>query len=246
MERLIRSLNRQGVERFRRYLESLRHDAREPPPLELLEGADYTRGLSVDIGVDSDAFNTRWSAGRYLTEVLQPLPREEVDENAGLWAWLSLFYFDRLAPPREGGGRRPGRDYRHIPDFSFRNRHRHLLLGPYMVYRRHGPCTVLLLSGALHVESKLYHEVAGRQDLIANRGVIEALNILYLDRRRGVPKRGCQAPKDVPGGVLRFIRVLQQLDLTYDIYGMSGEEIIELLPPEFDTWITQGELADVG
>ena len=29
---------------------------------------------------------------------------------------------------------------------------------------------------------------------------------------------------------------LQQLDVTYDIYGLSGEQLLELLPPEFDVW----------
>jgi len=39
-----------------------------------------------------------------------------------------------------------------------------------------------------------------------------------------------------PGTLRRFVRLLQQLDLTYDIYGMSGSAIVDLLPPEFDSW----------
>ena len=37
------------------------------------------------------------------------------------------------------------------------------------------------------------------------------------------------------------MRVMQQLDLTYDIYGMSGADIVELLPTEFDAWRGQVE-----
>jgi len=42
--------------------------------------------------------------------------------------------------------------------------------------------------------------------------------------------------KDMPGTLYRFIDVIQQLDLTYDLYSMNGEEILGLLPPEFDRW----------
>jgi hypothetical protein len=30
--------------------------------------------------------------------------------------------------------------------------------------------------------------------------------------------------------------VVQQLDLTYDLYSMTGEQILQLLPGEFDRW----------
>ncbi|MFH1977184.1 MAG: hypothetical protein ABIJ52_16800 [Pseudomonadota bacterium] len=42
--------------------------------------------------------------------------------------------------------------------------------------------------------------------------------------------------KKTPGTLFRFIDVIQPLDLTYDLYSMSGKDIIGLLPPEFDKW----------
>jgi hypothetical protein len=32
------------------------------------------------------------------------------------------------------------------------------------------------------------------------------------------------------------VHVLQQLDVTYDVYGMTGQQILDLLPLEFDRW----------
>jgi hypothetical protein len=72
--------------------------------------------------------------------------------------------------------------------------------------------------------------------------VLEALNALYLDRAHGLPKRNAQTPSPQPGTLRRFVRVLQQLDVTYDVYGMSGEAILDLLPPEFDAWRGQSAL----
>jgi len=34
----------------------------------------------------------------------------------------------------------------------------------------------------------------------------------------------------------RFVDVLQQLDVNYDLYSMSAEAIVGLLPDEFDKW----------
>ena len=42
---------------------------------------------------------------------------------------------------------------------------------------------------------------------------------------------------------MRFIDVLDQLYMTYDVYGMSAEELMKLLPAEFDRWLP-GESSD--
>lgn len=231
----VRALNGAGIERFRAYLAALRAGHASDPPRELLTDASCTEELSVDVPIGPERFATRWGAGESLCSRLAPLPAGEVEGNPGLWAWLALYYFDQLAPRRTGGLRRPGRDYRHVADFGFRYRYRHLLYGPFAVYRRHRGHAILLLSGPLHVEQGVYQEITSRQDLIASRGVVEALNALYLDRARGLPKRGAQRAER-PGSLRRFVRLLQQLDLTYDIYGMSGSAIVDLLPPEFDAW----------
>jgi hypothetical protein len=39
-----------------------------------------------------------------------------------------------------------------------------------------------------------------------------------------------------PGTLLRFIDVVQQLDLNFDLYSMNAEALIGLLPSEFDAW----------
>jgi len=58
---------------------------------------------------------------------------------------------------------------------------------------------------------------------------------LYFDRKTAKPKRG-SLMKNSPGTLYRFIDVVQQLHLTYDLYSMTGEEVLDLLPSEFDRW----------
>jgi hypothetical protein len=59
---------------------------------------------------------------------------------------------------------------------------------------------------------------------------------MYFNESENKPKRGALMEKSSPGTLLRFIDVIQQLDLTYDLYSLNGEEILALLPPEFDKW----------
>jgi hypothetical protein len=66
---------------------------------------------------------------------------------------------------------------------------------------------------------------------------MEALHLLYYDEARDRPKRGSAMNVQSPGSLSRFIDIVQQLDLTYDLYSMSGAEIVSLLPPEFDRWL---------
>ena len=132
-----------------------------------------------------------------------------------------------------------GRDCRHILEPGYPNGHRHLLAGPYLVYSLYGlgeDLSRLLLWTPLHVESQFHNELAGRQTLITNKGLLHAADKLYFDKSDNKPKRGALMEKNSPGTLLRFINIVQQLDLTYDLYSMSGEEILALLPPEFDKW----------
>jgi hypothetical protein len=195
-------------------------------PTELLEDAAHTEVVSAEVNVEPRAFASRLELGEYLNGLLNPLPIEEIDRNRGLWAWLSLRLFDVVCPRRPDGSRKPGRDYRHIPDFGYRYRHRHLLFGPYELFRRHGTRSVVMLAGPPSSESNLYHEIAGRQELVSNPGVVEATVRLYMDRKTGAPRKGAQGSATVAGGVRRLVHVLQQLDLTFDIHAMSGRSSI--------------------
>jgi hypothetical protein len=60
---------------------------------------------------------------------------------------------------------------------------------------------------------------------------MEAVTKLYYDPIAGGHKRGASSKKN--GGARRFTAVLGQFDLTFDFYGMTSDQILELLPNEF-------------
>ena len=128
----LRSFNKVGINRFEQFRASA---VRSPEDLHaLLEDPGLSTTLSPEIEVEARSFGNRFAAGEYLFFLFRESNISNLDEDRGIWAWLSAFYFDQLCPD----GTSPGMDYRWVPSVnSFRNYYRHLLAGPYSIYRAH-------------------------------------------------------------------------------------------------------------
>ena len=236
---LLRSLNDNGRRVFREYLAKLRAGSNEKPPYDVLFDAYFSTIVQAGLEIERRVFTSRLNAGAYIYERLQSLSYSQVERNIGLWSWLALYYFDQVCPIRANGIRKVGEDSRYVLELDYRRYYRHLLLGPYMVYRLYEASVPLLLWEPLDQMGGAYRELSCRQNLLANRGIVEAANVLYYDQKRGQVKRGAGVKTPRAGSLRRFIDVIQQLELTYDLYSMTGEQILDLLPAEFDEWRKQ-------
>lgn len=243
----LRSLNARGIEEFRGFLQRIRdgEEFRASPAILYLD--DYSTSLPRAIEIAPRTFASKFEAAEYLAGVLQDLAAQE--DDAGLWSWLALFYFDQLSPVDAAGKRAPREDYHYIPSAGFGWHHgRHLLAGPYKLFTLHRRNARLLLYPPVHQHGAFIYQLGFRRDLITNRGLIEAIDLLYWDAKRKRPKRGASTDSR-PGNLRRLIAVIQQLDFNYDLYGMRADEILHLLPPEFDAWkppplLTRGEATE--
>ena len=237
----LRKFTDKGLEQFRAYLRELGEGSTANPPSHLLTDTDFSRPMRGGVQLEQAKFVSRLDLARYLDLTFEELPErpDKLMNDVHLWSWMSLFYFDQVCPANDKGRRKPGRDYRHISELGYRSGHRHLISGAYLVYTVYGwgeELSKLPLHTALSVESHFHHEIATRQSFITNRGIMEALHILYYDNLQNKPKRGPIMNKTAPGSLYRFVDIIQQLDVTYDLYSMSGPEIISLLPGEFNHW----------
>jgi hypothetical protein len=155
-----------------------------------------------------------------------------------MWTWLAVFYFDALCPADNEGKRKIGAESRYILNSNERDRiFRHLLAGPVMIYDLHHENSLILLYNPVDETGDFLAQLMGRQEIGTNRGIIEAAKILYWDEKKKRPKRSSSPQEHKPGTLRRFVDVLLQFDLTYDLYSVSGEELILLLPDEFKSWI---------
>lgn len=237
MSTSLRAFNDAGIAEFHSHLERVRTSTADAVPPDLYLSDEYSGIVSPEVQIRQVVFETKLEAARYLFGIVQQQLSQHF-ENVGLWTWLSAFYFDSVCPVEEDGARKPRSDYRHIlqPGRDWWHFYRHLLAGPVRTYAFHGEEAKLLLSGPVHRMGDFVEQLCSRQEIAANRGLVEAATRLYWDDKSQRPKRGAAPNRRKPGTLRRFVDIIQQLELTYDLYSMNGAEILTLLPNEFASW----------
>lgn len=235
----IRIFNRSGIEAFREQLHQIEEGRADSISADLILSDRYSNVAPRASSIEQRRFELKIDAARYLTPYIEQIQIPNKYYSAGLWAWLSAFYFDSLCPPLPDGTRKTGAIYLYIPgDINQHgNPHRHLLATPVRIFRSHGDAPKMILYEFINRNNEFVNELAFRQDLAMNRGVLEAANRLYWDEEKQKAKSGA-VHSQRQGTLRRFISVISQLDLTYDLQSMSGDQIIRLLPQhEFGMWL---------
>jgi len=241
----IRRLNHSGLREFESYLEELRTPGNQnqpPVPVHLLENPGYSEELERDVEIESQQFQSRFDMGKYLVEKLAGCDQQTISHDVGLWSWLALFYFDQLCPSGQDGRKQPRRSDNYILSRNRNNYHRHAIRTTYLLVRDYDETVHFMFTNPLYQRGELTEQITGRPYFFGCKGIIEAASHLYYDRLRNAPKRGA-ASKDGPGVVRRFGLVLRQLELTYDLFSLGRDEILNLLPREFDRFKVGTEVA---
>lgn len=226
----IGQLDNTGIELFRDALRNAEEgaDISDQSRRDLLQGGNAIT-LSQDIHLsDSVPLHTRYEVAEYLVQKLEPLDKKHL--SSGLWSWLSLFFIRQICPGKVG------ETARYIPDSdNFRKYYRHLLYGPYSIYKQHedDPQRAnIVLYSPVHRPGDIVEALASRQELIASSKIIAAASKLYMSE--GVAKIGAAGKDNNPGSARRFAAVMRQFMLTHDLQEISVDYLISILPPEFD------------
>src|SRR5438552_11394257 len=134
----LRRFNTDGVTAFANYRARLALEPTLAPPMEFLEDPALTELVPGDIEVPNRSFTNRLEAGEFLNELLDGARIHLPEHDKGLWAWLTLFYFDEVCPADGHGRRNPRDEARLIPILdNFQRFYRHLLVGPFLIVRAH-------------------------------------------------------------------------------------------------------------
>lgn len=231
----VRTFTEIGLEKFSNYLHAARSNPALEPPTELLQDDVASEPFEKGIEVEERIFESKRDAGRYLFRQLRDGDLESIRRNRGLWSWLALFYFDQVCPSNDEGIRHVKRTEHYMLVRDWKRYYRHLLVTPWELYREYSDGAFALLSGQLSVHGYFAEQLASRQEFISNEALVEVVDQLYYDEERDGTKVGATS-QERPGNVRRLVEIKQQLALTYDLYGMDAEQIIDLLPDEFDEW----------
>lgn len=227
-------LNQKGIALFAQYLADLRKAPKMPPPVELLIDPESSDEVA-DCDVPEKHFMSRAEAGSWLQGLFESAGLIGVAKDKGLWAWLSLRFFDAVCPADGHGHRKPGETARHIPDVeNFLRYYRHLLAGPWRISRAHredSELALAVLCQPLHKPGDIVEQLASRQELVTNRAFMAAATKLYVDSETRIPKRGAGGKSK--GAARRLADFCNQLDVTWDLYAMEAGELLAKLPDEF-------------
>lgn len=234
--------NADGILRFSAYLDALAADPALSTPTELLSDPSCAVEILPSQEIENKSFSTREEAASYLDSVLARVIGLDVERDEGLWGWLSLLYFDQVCPV-DGNGRRKVRERaRYIPAVAnFQKYYRHLLAGPYRIfrtYRLNPEHALVLLCGPLQKPGEIVEQIVARQEIITNPHAVEAATKIYFDPKSRSFRRGAAGKGG--GSARRLADVLAQFDVTWDLYWMTATDILAKLPREFDRFKNAG------
>ena len=231
----VRRLSARGIEQFIAFLDSLNTPTPQGVPAWLLANDEMSGSLEIDIDVSTLPFANRFELAKYLDSKLTDSGLKSVERDVALWAWLTLFYFDQVCPPDDAGRRKADEQARYIPAVDdYRKYYRHLLAGPYTVYRAHrdDPWRAFaVLAGPVDTLGEIAEQLTSRQEIVTNKAAMELATNLYVDSATQKVKRG--AAGSGPGSARRFADILNQFDLTWDLYAMKMLAIRQMMPAEF-------------
>ena len=231
----IRAFNKVGIDRFRSFLNNAREGDTSPIPNDLLISGYVTDMRLPNVVIEMKEFQTKGEMVSYLHEKITE--KGEIPFNhQGLWSWLAAFYFESICPVRNGK-RKIQEEAKYILNVEHWGRYyRHLVAAPIRLYDELQDLAKIYLVGTPDKHGDLMEQLASRQEIATNHGLIEAATHLYWDDTKQKIKKGARN-KSGPGILRRFTRdIVPQFQMTYDLNSMTGEEVLSLLPPEFDNW----------
>jgi len=246
----LRKFNEEGLSEYILFLDNIRIlKSDEDPPFHLLSDPQYSEelilsdGREIRINTDQE-FETQIDFGDYLLSLFRTEEdRSKVldDEKGG--SWLALAFFKSICKRRKDKTWRVKELARYRLDLEGRQKlYRHLVCGVLATYSIHRERSRLFLYGPLHKHARTLDVVGSAEELMLNPRLVKVLDLLYWDEKKNKPKaRTTSNTRPLDEGVLyRFIgpgSFIKQFEQTYDFWTMSSEEILDLLPAEFDKWL---------
>lgn len=233
----IRRLSPEGITEFRSLLQRAREG--KNADFSVLANSDEAAPvIDASLRISTKPESSKFAVAQYLLRLLDGIDASgELSRDVGLWSWISLHWIDSLAPVQPDGRRPVKSDYRWIPEpWNYQHFYRHMLANIYAVSRANktdlAPVAIIL-TGPVSKPGDLNEQLASRQYFLGTRSVMGAASKLYTSGTPPVVKSGATNRRRA-GNVRRFVNLVDQLWLTWDLAAMEPAEIIDMLPPEFD------------
>ena len=240
MEKQIRPLNKKGREDYLRWVLSLKDNPNQQIPYELLSDSETSITLSGTIKYPDISPQTKNELVKGILPVVKQLEGLNIDSDVwpGIYDALALKYFHFICRlTKDGNGYNPLNHAHYCRSKEYNRYYRHLIFGPLKMFRNAGQFIEPFFNMSPRVFGDLAEGMGAYQELAENPGVFEVIYRIYSDGNE--PKVGINNKPETKAGagcLRRLIPVIRQLDRNYDFAEMKADQILSLLPPEFDRW----------
>jgi len=234
----IRAFNDKGISKFSALVAEKSPDISNQV-LDLIANDSYSTALGFT--VDLIKFETRLELAEHLWKYFAPgEPGFPHAGNRDMWSWLSAAYFPVLLG-NPAKVKSIGEPARWVLEESTLRQHRHLISGPFMIYRANFPRVEDAMAGLASlvlVPGEVVERVAGKAQMFHGSAMAVATELYYDKKRKKLKKnsstRGLASAQ-------RLSIFLGQIDLTLDYPVMDKEHLIDLLPDEFNIFLDAKE-----
>ena len=229
-----RRLTPEGTRRAKAYLASLRTNllSSSETPDDLLFDSTFAVEFNGAPDVAHREFGTRRDAATYIETFDPPISLEQIDDWA-FWSWLGLYHMHDILGPRQAKTRSVD-EWIIVDGNEGRSRSmgaRHYFWSAWRLNDVYGDDVAYLLDRDITEHGRLSTFILDTQRTFNSVGIVALAMALYTHGKSG--KSGTSSG---PGSIAHLRRVLDQRELSHDVYGMSAEALMEILPAEFDRW----------
>lgn len=243
MKNPLRRFTPQGIEKFREFLtgpsssglplaRQLQDSAISEPISGLAQGVDLA-GLGPSV--------SQFDFAKFMTSQITGVAQQSLlidDEAAG--AYLVAARFDLFAE-RDSSNHWKLRDqHRYIPKLESPRLFLRHPVAKIALYEACGASAEICLHGSTKIHSDVMEQVASRSDIACSPEMMKAISKLYWDPKGQKLKdtRVTSNRRPLPDGCLRrFVGpggFIDRFETTHDFLSMSCDQILDLLPSEFD------------
>jgi hypothetical protein len=218
----------QGMDLFQQAFEGRLDEAViDPTDPALASRISGTKGIVIQ------GWPTSREMAQAIVDACGSVPIGDLLRRPGLWAWLSFVLRDQVYPRLKTGQRKLGEVHRWYPANidDYQKGQRHLVRMPVLLLSSFGSDADHLLCGAPSVPGEVREQLTSQQDMF-HPTIQAATRMLYFDTKTGNLRRGVSGKG--AGSARRFAQVRKQLDVTWDLFAISPEQLFEKLPKEFD------------
>lgn len=230
---MIKRFNEDGIQSFKEFLITQKAHPSTESPYHIVQ----SRELTTDVGgaskeLDLLNLSDKLATARSLNKIIDELQISAAESDRGLWCWCSAYLFARLCKKDQSGRFKVGElsNWVLYPQ-NFQREYRHYLASIWQVFASHKNLLEIevLLSGEVNTPGELWEQIVSRLEYVKNENLIKALHILYWDAKSRKRKKGSGGES-----VRRLDHVLKQFARTHDLFNIRAEDLVRMLPSEFD------------